>query len=147
MQYQTGQNSPFTFITKEMEITLSLGIILWVAYSEAFIRWQFGLIIFLAFFIYKANKTYKELQLINSRALTITDDELCLTSSEGEERYKLSEFKIMLYKRGVKKVKVMVLMSEDKGFKLEHFKDMQAIYDLLKDKLPMRKKIPWWQRL
>lgn len=147
MDYQTEQNSPFTFITKEMEIALSFGIILWVAYSEAFIRWQFALLAFCLFLAYKGHKTWQGLQLITSRKLTIDNGTLILESDEGKETYLLSEFKIMLYKKGTKKVKVMVLMSEDKGFKIEHFKDMQAIYDLLKDQLPMRKKIPWWQRL
>ncbi|MEH6443040.1 MAG: hypothetical protein V7784_04000 [Oceanospirillaceae bacterium] len=147
MQYQSTGNTLKSYLFKHFEMAFSFAIILWVAVAEQWLEWPLAVAVFSIVLIYRGRSVFKDAAEINSRKLTIDGEKVTLTSATSEQVYAMQDFKILLFKRRAKKVAVFVIMSEDKGFKIEHYKDMERLFEIFSQKVPMCKKIPWWQRL
>jgi hypothetical protein len=147
MQYQSTGNTLKSYLFKHFEMAISFAVILWVAVAEQWLQWPWAVAMLTIVLIYRGRSVFKDAAEINSRKLTIDGDKVTLTSATSEQVYAMDDFKILLFKRRAKKVVVFVVMSEDRGFKIEHYKDMDRLFEILSQKVPMCKKIPWWQRL
>ena len=147
MYYQTSDNSLYSYLFKQLEMAFSIAIILSIAVAEQWLQWPWAMIIFALATVFRAVNAAKEMAEINSRKLTVDGQQVTLQSASTQRQFLLSDFKILLYKRRGKKISVFVLMSEDSSLKIEHFGEMQQLYDLFSQQVAMCKKIPWWQRL
>jgi len=147
VKYQTSENRVYNYLFKQIEMAVSIAIILGVAVAEQWLQWLWAVVIFAFVFVYRASIARGEMADIKSRKLTIDGLQVTLQSASTERQYLLSDFKILLYKRRANKISVFVLMSENSSLKIEYFKDMQPLYELFSQQIPMCKKIPWWQRL
>ncbi|EPJ55876.1 MAG: hypothetical protein OFPI_02560 [Osedax symbiont Rs2] len=147
MYYQTSDNSLYSYLFKQLEMAFSIAIILAVAVAEYWLQWPWALVIFALVAVFRATTVRTEMAEISSRELTVDGQQVTLQSALTQQQFLLADFKILLYKRRGKKISVFILMSEQSSLKIEYFRDMQQLYELFSQQVPMCKKIPWWQRL
>jgi hypothetical protein len=144
------KHSRFAFIQyvfKRLEMALGLALILMVAVSEFWLTQTQAIIFFIAVVAIRIPSVLKGVNEIKYRQIKIIDNQLIEIHKDSETRYKLDEFKVLLYKKRRQSIPVFVVMNETGGIKLEYFDDMPALYEILSNKVSLRKELPWWQRI
>lgn len=147
MVFQRSRTAVYRYLGKRLEMALGLGLILVAAVIEHLISSTVAVAIFGVVLLIRLPSVIKGFEEFNYTQLTIDKDTLTVTTKQGDTKYRLEDFKIMLYKKRAKSVSVFVLMTENEGVKFEYYEQMNALFDSLSERVMLRKEIPWWQRL
>ena len=147
MVFQRSRTAVYRYLGKRLEMALGLGLILVAAVIEHLISSTVAVAIFGVVLLIRLPSVIKGFEEFNYTQLTIDKDTLTVTTKQGDTKYRLEDFKIILYKKRAKSVSVFVLMTENEGVKFEYYEQMNALFDTLSERVMLRKEIPWWQRL
>ncbi|MGB1238707.1 MAG: hypothetical protein ACPG4U_10885, partial [Pseudomonadales bacterium] len=120
MRYKRSKSGVFRYLSKRLEMAVGLGLILAVAVLEQWLTPLWAVLAFIAVVALRTPNVLAGYREVRDSELEIQGDTVILHSPEGEQRYPVEHFKVLLYKRRAKAVTVFVVMSEDSGLKIEY---------------------------
>lgn len=147
MVFQRSRTAVYRYLAKRLEMAMGLGLILLVAVIENLLSSTVAVAIFVVVLFLRVPSVIRGFDEFTYTQLSIDQGTLTVSTKQGDKKYRLDDFKILLYKKRAKSITAFVLMSENQGVKFEYYQQMNELFDKLSEHVVLRKEVPWWQRL
>jgi len=145
MTFHLASSAAPAFLWRHAEMALGLGLILLLAHLEGWISTWLAAALLLLAIAARLPKILADKKTLLGTHIELTEQQIIEHNPEGNTEIALEEIKVLLYKRRGKKVKELLLVTEQGSLKLAYFDQMNTLFERLAPHAHLRKEVYWWQ--